>query len=176
MMIGEKAKAYDDAVEYAKRVLDGLSEDYLCTHMTKDDIRNQYSRLFPNEAAFQDDEDSFANRKLIYGLKSLLQQGKETFAGADIEDLIYYLEKKKPENVVGVMVNGKPVSTEAKVVTLTPEQEKKFGHLFTYPRQHFTEGEVKVIKEIIDYLEYRGMEDYYESLENLILKYGGNEE
>lgn len=176
MTIEEKAKAYDDAVNYAKEVLDGLAEDYRCTYMTKDAIRNQYSRMFPNEVAFHDDEDSFANRKLIYGLKSLLQQGKETFAGADIEDLIDYLERKKSEKVVGVTVNGEPVSTEAKVVTLTPEQEKKFGHLFTYPRQHFTEGEVKVLKEIIDYLEYRGMEDYYESLENLILKYGENKQ
>lgn len=91
----EKAKAYDEAVAYAKRVLDGLAEDYRCTHMTKDDIKNQYSRLFPHEEAFQDDEDSFACRKLIYGLKSLIQQGKETFAGADITDLIDYLERKK---------------------------------------------------------------------------------
>ncbi len=102
----EKAKAYDEAVAYAKRVLDGLAEDYRCTHMTKDDIINQYSRLFPHEEAFQDDEDSFAYRKLIYGLKSLLQQGKETFAGADITDLIDYLEKKqKPfkEPIDGVL-------------------------------------------------------------------------
>lgn len=102
----EKAKAYDEAVAYAKRVLDGLAEDYRCTHMTKDDIINQYSRLFPNEEAFQDDEDSFACRKLIYGLKSLIQQGKETFAGADITDLIDYLEKKqKPfkEPIDGVL-------------------------------------------------------------------------
>ena len=91
----EKAKAYDEAVAYAKRVLDCLAEDYRCTCMTKDDIINQYSRLFPHEEAFQDDEDSFACRKLIYGLRSLIQQGKETFAGADIEDLIDYLEKKK---------------------------------------------------------------------------------
>lgn len=91
----EKAKAYDEAVAYAKRILDGLAEDYRCTHMTKDDIKNQYSRLFPHEEAFQDDEDSFACRKLIYGLKSLIQQGKETFAGADITDLIDYLERKK---------------------------------------------------------------------------------
>lgn len=102
----EKAKAYDEAVAYAKRVLDGLAEDYRCTHMTKDDIINQYSRLFPHEEAFQDDEDSFAYRKLIYGLKSLIQQGKETFAGADITDLIDYLEKKqKPfkEPIDGVL-------------------------------------------------------------------------
>ena len=102
----EKAKAYDEAVAYAKRVLDCLAEDYRCTHMTKDDIINQYSRLFPHEEAFQDDEDSFAYRKLIYGLKSLIQQGKETFAGADITDLIDYLEKKqKPfkEPIDGVL-------------------------------------------------------------------------
>ena len=158
-MIGEKAKAYDDAVEYAKRVLDGLSEDYLCTHMTKDDIRNQYSRLFPNEAAFQDDEDSFANRKLIYGLKSLLQQGKETFAGADIEDLIYYLERKKPENVVSVKANNEPIPTENNAVNISPK---------------FTEGELKVIKDIMGYLDYKGMEDYHDSLENIMLKYGGD--
>lgn len=98
----EKAKAYDDAVAYAKRVLDCLAEDYRCTHMTKDDIINQYSRLFPHEEAFQDDEDSFACRKLIYGLKSLLQQGKETFAGADITDLIDYLEKKKERKPIDI--------------------------------------------------------------------------
>ena len=93
--IEEKAKAYDESVAYAKRVLDDLAEDYRCTHMTKDDIKNQYSRLFPHEDAFRDDEDSFVRRKLIYGLRSLIQQGKETFAGADIGDLINYLEKKK---------------------------------------------------------------------------------
>ena len=160
MTIEEKAKAYDDAVNYAKEALDGLAEDYRCTYMTKDSIMYHYSKLFPNEEEFRDDEDSFANRKLIYGLKSLLQQGKETFAGADIEDLIYYLERKKSGKVDSVTVNGTPVPMENKAVNIAPK---------------FTEGEIKVLKEIIDYLKYRGLEDYYDSLENIVLKYGGNE-
>ena len=161
MTIEEKAKAYDDAVNYAKEVLDGLAEDYRCTYMTKDSIMYHYSKLFPNEKEFRDDEDSFANRKLIYGLKSLLQQGKETFAGADIEDLIYYLERKTSEKVNSVTINGTPVPTENNTVNITPK---------------FTEGEVKVIKDIIGYLDYKGMEAYHDSLENIMLKYGGNEE
>jgi len=213
----EKAKAYDDAVTYAKKVLDGLAEDYRCTYMTKDNIRDQYSRLFPNEVAFRDDEDSFANRKLIYGLKSLLQQGKETFAGADIEDLIYYLERKTSGKIVGVTLNGTPVPTENNAVNITPRF--KVGDIVRFKgdppsapnhkvravegdkyyldndtvlylpftaqdkwdfaatnRFTFTEGEINTIKEVMDYLEYKGMEDYHDSLENLMLKYGGDNE
>lgn len=223
MTTEEKAKAYDDAVNYAKQVLDGLAEDYRCTYMTKDHIRNHYSKLFPNEVAFRDDEDSFANRKLIYGLKSLLQQGKETFAGVDIEDLIYYLEKKALGKVDSVTVNGTPVPTENNAVNITPRF--KVGDIIRFKgdppsapnhkvravegdkyyldndtvlylpftaqdmwdfavslgqqtdnRLTFTEGEVKAIKDIMGYLGYKGMDDYYDSLENLMLKYGGNEE
>jgi hypothetical protein len=216
MTIEEKAKAYDDAVTQAKRVLDGLAEDYRCTYMTKDDIRNQYSRLFPNEVTFQDDEDSFANRKLIYGLKSLLQQGKETFAGVDIEDLINYLERKTSGKIVGVTLNGTPVPTENNAVNITPrfkagdiirfkgdppsapnhkvrvvegdkyylDNDKVLYLPFTAQdkwdfaatnRVTFTEGELKVIKDIIGYLDYKGMEDYHDSLENIMLTYGGSE-
>jgi hypothetical protein len=39
----------------------------------------------------------------------------------------------------------------------------------------FTEGELKVIKDIMGYLDYKGMEDYHDSLENIMLKYGGDE-
>ena len=143
MTIEEKAKAYDDAVNYAKEVLDGLAEDYRCTYMTKDNIRDQYSRMFPSEEEFRDSEDSFANRKLIYGLKSLLQQGKETFAGADIEDLIDYLERKESE----------------KVATLTPEQEK------------ITEVELKQLFSIVGYLRYKDLDEYGDFLEDFIDKH-----
>lgn len=296
MTIEEKAKAYDNAVNYAKEVLDGLAEDYRCTYMTKDSIMYHYSKLFPNEKEFRDDEDSFANRKLIYGLKSLLQQGKETFAGADIEDLIYYLENKKYGKIDSVTVNGRPVPMENNAVNITPRfkvgdiirfkgdppsapnhkvrvvegdkyyldndtvlylpfaaQDKwdfavdigsltenddvktlkiKKGFWYTcikdvyregtrayskgdivkadnfmmsldetstaiafrpiffpydFPEEFcrdispatnritFTEGELKVIKDIMGYLDYKGMEDYHDSLENLMLKYGGDE-
>lgn len=220
MTIEEKAKAYDDAVTHAKKVLDGLAEDYLCTHMTKDDVRYQYSQLFPE---LREDEDTMVNRKLIYGLKSLLQQGKETFAGADIEDLIYYLEKKTSGKVDSVTLNGTPVPTENNAVNITPkfkvgdiirfkgdppsapnhkvrvvEGDKYYldnNTLMYLPftaqdmwdfavslgpqtdnRFTFTEGEVEAIKEVMGYLKYTGMEDYYDFLENLMLKYGGNKQ
>lgn len=112
MTVEEKALAYDEAVARAKRTLDCLAEDYLCTHMTKDDVRYQYAQLFPE---FREDEDTMMMRKLIYGLQTLLKQGKETFAGADIEDLLDYLEResnKKDESKVDYETVKKSVLEE----------------------------------------------------------------
>ena len=40
-------KKYKEIVGDIKDFLDHIDENYLCTHMTKDDIRNLYSRYFP---------------------------------------------------------------------------------------------------------------------------------
>ena len=117
----EKAKAYDEAVDYAKRSLSRLSEDYRCEILTKDGIRYNYSKLFPGEEEFRTDSNEWLKMKLIVGLESLLKQGKETFAGADIEAMIEYLKKPNTpklfndekyqvvETVVSLEAGGFPV-------------------------------------------------------------------
>ena len=132
----EKAKAYDDAVAHAKRVLDGLAEDYRCDCVTKDDVRFQYSTLFPLEKDLKEDEDTLANRKLIYGLKCFIRQGKNTFAGTDIGDLIDYLERVKGYKGYKTpkwntpKVDNKPIQVDNNTVDIplpgvstTPEEE-----------------------------------------------------
>ena len=157
----EKAKAYDDAVNHAKKALDGLAEDYHCSHLTKDDIRYQYSRLFPNEDAFRDDEDSFACRKLIYGLKSLIQQGKETFAGVDIDDLIRYLEEKKErEPMIEPLKKAteqQPVANENDFVSKPAEwseEDKQWLSEVYFAIDHsmYSENERQAMKKYIDSL------------------------
>lgn len=62
MTTEEKAKAYDAAFECAKSTLDNLSDDYVCTYMTKDDIRCMYARMFP---ALQETEDEKIRKELV---------------------------------------------------------------------------------------------------------------
>ena len=119
MTIEEKAQAY--AVAHAKRVLDGLAEDYRCDCVTKDDVRFQYSNLFPLEEDFKEDEDTLANRKLIYGLKCSLRQGKNRFAGTDIETLIDYLERVKgykPICTAATKINNRPIQVDNNTVDI----------------------------------------------------------
>ena len=40
-------KRYKEIVAEIEEILDNTSEDYLCTHLTKDDIREMYARFFP---------------------------------------------------------------------------------------------------------------------------------
>lgn len=98
----EKAKAYDYAVAYAKSELDCMDEDYRCVNITKDDVISMYAKLFPE---LREDKDVKLNRKLIYGLRSLMRLGNNTFAGADIEDCIDYLERLKAEESVLSEIN-----------------------------------------------------------------------
>lgn len=62
MTTEEKANAYDAAFEYAKSALDNLSDDYVCTYMTKDDIQCMYARMFP---ALQETEDEKIRKELV---------------------------------------------------------------------------------------------------------------
>ena len=62
MTTEEKAKGYDAAFEYAKSALDNLSDDYVCTHVTKDDIRGMFAKMFPD---LQETEDERIRKELV---------------------------------------------------------------------------------------------------------------
>ena len=55
LTIEEKAKAYDKALNTAREILAHTSENYLCTHLTKEDIKEMYSRFFPELKESEDE-------------------------------------------------------------------------------------------------------------------------
>ena len=61
LSIEQKAQRYDEALKYAKSALDCLADDYICNHLTKDDIRGMYARLFPE---FNESEDERIRKAL----------------------------------------------------------------------------------------------------------------
>lgn len=93
LSIEEKARRYDEGLDYAKSALDCLADDYICNHLTKDDIRGIYAKLFPELAESEDEKIR----------KELIDYHRSMAAGADDyvhETWIAWLEKQKPANVI----------------------------------------------------------------------------
>ena len=84
----EKAKGYDAAFEYAKSALDKLSDDYVCTHMTKDDIRGMFARMFPD---LQETEDEKIRKELV----KLVKESPIYFGVRDKNATLAWLENVK---------------------------------------------------------------------------------
>ena len=91
MTIEEKAKAYDEAIEEARKAIDCYADDYRCDHITKRDIVEIYADIFPELRESEDERirkkliGIFTNKSLcdVYNLKS--------------EDVLAYLEKRKEQ-------------------------------------------------------------------------------
>ena len=149
----EKAKAYDEAVDYAKRSLSRLSEDYRCEILTKDGIRYNYSKLFPGEEEFRTDSNEWLKMKLIVGLESLLKQGKETFAGADIEAMIEYL--KKP-NTPKLFNDEKYQTVPVETLDRLYASEKELSELKQKINERFDDKQLReaVVDEIGKYTNF----------------------
>ena len=90
--IEEKAKAYDKALNTAREILAHTSENYLCTHLTKEDIKEMYSRFFPELAESEDDRI----RKAIHIYLDWLDGRKDCQPKGDytIKDMLAWLEKQ----------------------------------------------------------------------------------
>ena len=91
--IEEKAKAYDKALNTAREILAHTSENYLCTHLTKEDIKEMYSRFFPELAESEDDRI----RKAIHIYLDWLDGRRDYQPKGDytIKDMIAWIEKQK---------------------------------------------------------------------------------
>ena len=112
----EKAKAYDKALNIAREILDHTSENYLCTHLTKEDIKDMYIRFFPE---LQESEDEKVRKWLIGYFHQYKEDGMEKYAnGLKVESIIAWLEKQGEKD--------KPTyNTYSKDVQLTQEEFDK---------------------------------------------------
>lgn len=89
LTIKEKAIAYDKALNTAREILDHTSENYLCTHFTKEDIKDMYIRFFPE---LKESEDERIRKEII----NFLELPHPQFVGKrDHEKWIGWLEKQK---------------------------------------------------------------------------------
>jgi YesN/AraC family two-component response regulator len=89
----EKAQRYDEALKYAKSALDCLADDYICNHLTKDDIRGMYAKLFP-ELKESEDEDERIRKRLIHLVNKSHEQGGYALHKDEAEEYIAWLEKQ----------------------------------------------------------------------------------
>ena len=99
LSIEEKAKAYDEAIERAKKQLDEAKvfdyEDEQIAH----DIRTTTYDIFPE---LKESEDERIRKKLIDYFKGFLEGNEDTYKvgggvtweGLDVKDVIAWLEKK----------------------------------------------------------------------------------
>ena len=98
-------KKYKEIVGDIKDFLDHIDENYLCTYMTKDDIRNLYSRYFP-------ELEMSENEKHIKNLHALLKEMENGPFSEDIKwmyDRIDRLKDKSPIDRIDsqVYIKGK---------------------------------------------------------------------
>lgn len=112
LSVEEKAKCYDEALRKAKEVLDDTNDDYVCTYLTKNDIKEMYANLLPE---LKESDDEMIRTKLLNLLKELLELGgvvQDTWSMNDCEQFIAWLEKlqieklpfemKTPEESLGI--------------------------------------------------------------------------
>ena len=91
MTIEEKAKAYDKALNIAKEILDHTSENYLCTHLTKEDVKDMYIRFFPE---LKESEDERIRKELTKHLKEGVEGYMPAGDSSDYRRWLDWLEKQ----------------------------------------------------------------------------------
>ena len=86
-------KKYKEALECAKSALDCLADEYICNHVTKDDIRGMYAKLFPE---LKESEDEKIRKSLIILLQHFCKGYR--VSGLDFpvsyKDMLAWLEKQ----------------------------------------------------------------------------------
>lgn len=112
--IEQKAKAYDKALNTAREILDHTSKNYLCTYFTKEDIKDMYSRFFPELKEESEDErirKAIINEISLLEKESVVEQRKNVY-----QSWIVWLEKQGEQKFVvpKFKVGDKVVYTDSK--------------------------------------------------------------
>ena len=111
LSIEEKAKAYDKALNIAKEILDHTSENYLCTHLTKEDVKDMYIRFFPE---LKESEDERIKKEIIDVIQhtfSETSRGKKKWIAwlekqGKSSDQIHYWTEEEIEPIISDYLRG----------------------------------------------------------------------
>ena len=87
----EKAKAYDEGLKTVKAILDSMTDSYLCTHLTKEDVREMYAKIYPELRESEDEKI----RKWLYNL--IADNLETTICPFPRKDVLAYLEQQKEQ-------------------------------------------------------------------------------
>ena len=90
LTIQQKAEAYDEALKIARNILDSTDDNYVCTYLTKEDIKEMYSRFFP-QLKEEESEDEKIKKSLIDYFSDFHLQ---TFAGLDPKKVLAWIKKQ----------------------------------------------------------------------------------
>lgn len=90
LTLEEKAKRYDEALEKARDILDSTDDNYVCTYLTKEDIKRMYSRFFPELREVDDEE---IRKTLISYFNTL---GGDYFGELKLVDILAWFKKQNP--------------------------------------------------------------------------------
>ena len=161
MTTEEKARAYDKALNIAREILDHTSENYLCTHLTKEDIKDMYIRFFPE---LEESEDEKIRKSLIsylHGLGEFDYPDKKTY-----NDWLKWVEKQKsyvsPQMVADAYLRGCN-ETEEKLLEKQGEQKLQIEKL---------PSEIKTIGESLDFTTQEECDEYNQMVSDLIMSDG----
>lgn len=145
MTIEEKAKAYDTAFEYAKSALDNLSDNYVCTHITKDGIRDIFARMFPD---LQETEDEKIRKELV----NLVKESPGYFGVRDKNATLAWLENVKnfAEQLDNAYRCADKVQYEKGYMNAIDDMEKKTGVISENSDIPLTEFEYELFSAFSD--------------------------
>ena len=89
LTLEEKAKRYDEALAKARNILDSTDDNYVCTYLTKEDIKGMYSRFFPELAESEDEKIRKSLIHYLHGLGEFEYPDKKTY-----NNWLVWLEKQ----------------------------------------------------------------------------------
>ena len=97
LTLEEKAKRYDEALEKARNILDSTDDNYVCTYLTKEDIKGMYSKFFPELAESEDEKIRKSLISYLHGLGEFEYPNEKTY-----NNWLAWLEKQDRNPYSGV--------------------------------------------------------------------------
>lgn len=170
LSVEEKARAYDEALRKAKEALDSLGDNYICNHLTKDDIREMYANFFPE---LIETEDERIRQELISLFRDCSNGRNHPYNSSDSKRWLAWLEKQGEKGTNG---NEREIPNSS----WSEEDEMRFNNIFTLleelplsqnwlkslkdrvkpqPKQEWSEEDersLQIVFDILDKEEHKG--------------------